>query len=106
MRVAHALRRAAAQLFDFEALTILQLSDGVADLQIQYGMSPLAEEAASVQTMGFFEGLVELADGTAISSAFAESSWRGDPRTLLTVSWETARTNADTGWRLPSRSSS
>src|SRR5215813_6504879 len=48
--------------FDFDTLRVLQIDDGLADLEVAYGMSPLAEEAASFQTMGFFEGFIELAD--------------------------------------------
>jgi hypothetical protein len=37
--------------------------------------------------MGFFEGLLELADGAQVEAAFSESSWRGDPRTVLSLAW-------------------
>jgi hypothetical protein len=74
--------------FDFEALSMLELSDGSAALQIQYGMSPLAEQAAAVQTLGFFEGLVELADGVSIKASLTERSWHGDARTVLSLSWQ------------------
>jgi len=74
-------------LFDFEALAVPELSDGLADLHIAYGMSPLAEEAAATQTLGFFEGLVELADGVEIEGAFLERSWAGDARTRARMTW-------------------
>jgi len=74
--------------FDFEALSVLQVSDGAAQLQIAYGMSSAAEQAAAVQTMGFFEGLIELARGRNVKAAFAERSWEDDPQTVLNLSWE------------------
>lgn len=76
--------------FDFEALTVLQLDDTAAELKLSYGMSPVAEEAASIQTQGFFEGLIELADGITIEAAFTQRSWTGDPRTVLRLEWRPA----------------
>jgi hypothetical protein len=73
--------------FDFDALSMLQVNDTSADAQIDYGMSPAAEEAAAVQTQGFFEGLIELAGGSLVESGFQETSWRGDPRTVLRLEW-------------------
>lgn len=73
--------------FDFEALVMLQISDTSADVQLGYGMSEVAEEAAAIQTLGFFEGLVELAEGDSVEASFCERSWRGDPRTVLRLSW-------------------
>ena len=73
--------------FDFEALTMLQICDASAEVQIRYGMSKPAEEAAAVQTRGFFEGLVELAEGRGIEASFLERSWSGDARTVLRLDW-------------------
>lgn len=73
--------------FDFDSLQVLEIDDGSADLQIAYGMSAVAEEAAAFQTMGFFEGLIELADGSAIQPSFLERSWAGDSRTVLRLAW-------------------
>jgi hypothetical protein len=77
--------------FNFDTLDMLQIDDGLADLRVGYGMSAVAEEAASFQTMGFFEGLIELADGRAIQASFLERSWAGDARTLLRFAWERPR---------------
>jgi hypothetical protein len=74
--------------FDFESLGMLQIDDASADLWIDYGMSAPAEEAASFQTLGFFEGLVELADGREVKGSFQARSWAGDPRTVARVAWE------------------
>jgi hypothetical protein len=80
--------------FDFEALSVLQVSDGAAQLQISYGMSSAAEQAAAIQTMGFFEGLIDLARGRSIKAGFSERSWEGDPHTVLNLSWEHPATSA------------
>jgi hypothetical protein len=75
--------------FDFEALEIPMLLDDEAHIVISYYMGSTAEEAASYQTMGFFERLLELAgarDG-GIAAKFVERSWAGDPRTLLSLRW-------------------
>ena len=73
--------------FDFEALHVLMLHDGEAQISIAYHMGMPAEEAASVQTMGFFEGLLELAGAKEIKAKFREKSWDGDKRTLLDIRW-------------------
>ena len=57
-------------LFDFEALCMLQLCDGSASIGVEYGMQALAEQSAAVQTMGFFEGLISLADGGDVRGEF------------------------------------
>lgn len=76
------------QFFDFEALSVLQVSDGAAQLKISYGMSSGAEQAAAIQTMGFFEGLIDLAKGTSVKAGFTERSWEGDPQTVLSLTWD------------------
>ena len=77
-------------LFDFEALSMLQLCDSSASIGVEYGMQPLAERAAAVQTMGFFEGLIALADGGDVHGEFLESSWRGDRQTIIGFTWQPA----------------
>ena len=76
--------------FDFAALEVLQLHDGHAEIAIGYYMGMPAEEAASYQTMGFFEGLLELAKAKNITAQFRERSWAGDPRTRLVLTWSHA----------------
>lgn len=77
-----------ATYFDFEALQIPTLTDEHAVIHIAYGMGRTAEEAASVQTMGFFERLLEIAGATHVEAKFTEKSWAGDARTSLELSWE------------------
>ena len=76
--------------FDFDALEVLLLHDGEAQIVIRYYMGMPAEEAASYQTMGFFEGLLELAEAKNITAQFRERSWAGDPRTRLVLTWSHA----------------
>jgi 3-phosphoglycerate kinase len=76
-----------ATFFDFEALSIPTLVEDHAEIVISYHMGKIAEEAASFQTMGVFEQLLELASAKNVHASFAEQSWTGDPRTLLELSW-------------------
>jgi hypothetical protein len=73
--------------FDFEALDVLMLHEGEAQIAITYHMGMPAEEAAAVQTLGFFEGLLELAGAKDIKAKFREKSWAGAARTILDVRW-------------------
>ena len=83
----HRFRVLRETFFDFPALDVLVLHEGEAQIVIRYHMGMPAEEAASIQTMGFFEGLLELAGAKDIKARFAERSWGGDPRTRLVLSW-------------------
>jgi hypothetical protein len=73
--------------FDFEALELPMLLDDHAHVVIRYHMGQPAEEAASYQTMGFFERLIELAGGTDVAARFLERSWDGHARTTLELTW-------------------
>jgi hypothetical protein len=75
--------------FDFSALGVPLLHEDAAQISISYHMGNPAEEAASVQTMGFFEGLLELAGAKDIHADFRTKRWAGDPQTLLVLSWHT-----------------
>jgi len=73
--------------FDFAALEVPLLNDEEAHIVVRYHMGMPAEEAASYQTMGFFEGLLEMAGAKDLHAAFREKSWEGDPRTLIAIRW-------------------
>jgi hypothetical protein len=79
-----------ATYFDFPALEIVMLLDDQAEIVISYHMGARAEEAASMQTMGFFERQLELAGAANVSARLTRRSWAGDARTLLEVSWDMA----------------
>lgn len=74
--------------FDFAALDIAAISDGEASITVAYGMSPPAEEAASWQTLGFFERLLQVAGATEVLAWFSTRSWVGDPATTAELRWE------------------
>ena len=73
--------------FDFEALDVLMLHADEALVAIRYHMGMPAEEAASWQTLGFFERLLELSGAVDVKALFTERSWYGDPRTVLALEW-------------------
>jgi len=73
--------------FDFDALEVPLLHDDEAHIVVRYYMGMSAEEAASYQTMGFFEGLLELAGAKDVRAAFLDKTWEGDPRTMLVIKW-------------------
>lgn len=73
--------------FDFEALSVRIATPEHARIAIRYQMGAKAEEAASYQTMGFFERLVEMAGGVAVTTSFVHRSWEGDVETWLDLQW-------------------
>ncbi|HET9624975.1 MAG TPA: hypothetical protein VFP84_26590 [Kofleriaceae bacterium] len=77
--------------FNFQALEVPLLHDDEANIVIGYHMGMPAEEAASYQTMGFFEGLLELAGAKDVRSSFQHRSWAGDERTMLVIRWTPPR---------------
>jgi hypothetical protein len=77
-----------ATLFDFEALDVPMITEGCANVEIRYHMGPVAEEAASVQTLGFLECLLEVAGATEVTSRFVTRSWAGDARTVIAFTWQ------------------
>jgi hypothetical protein len=80
----HVLRQS---FFDYPALDVRRVSDGQAAIAISYQMGPVAEEAASLQTMGFFERLLELAGSPNVLAKFETKSWEGAKETLLALKW-------------------
>jgi hypothetical protein len=40
--------------------------------------------------MGFFEGLIALAEGGDVQAEFVEMSWRGDRQTIIGFTWQPA----------------
>lgn len=75
--------------FDFDALKIETLTENHARIIISYHMGPTAEEAASFQTMGFFERLLEVAGGKDVAARFVTRSWLRESATLLELGWTT-----------------
>ena len=74
-------------LFDFAALTIQYISGNYAKVEINYGMSKLAEEAATHQALGFFERLLVLSGVKKLKYRFLSKAWAGDTATVLELNW-------------------
>lgn len=73
--------------FDFNSVNIPAIQDNYAKLKIGYGMCKIAEEAATYQTLGFFERLLELSGAKDIQHKFKSKSWEGAPVTVLEFYW-------------------
>jgi hypothetical protein len=74
--------------FDYPALAIREITDAEASIAISYGMGARAEEAASHQTLGFFERLLEVSGAENVKIHFAARSWDGAPKTILAMQWD------------------
>jgi len=73
--------------FDYSALEISSVSDGEASIRVGYGMGARAEEAASWQTLGFFERLLAVAGARDVQGWFSTRSWAGDAVTSIQLRW-------------------
>lgn len=73
--------------FDYPALEMRKVSDSEATLKIDYRMGDVAEEAAALQTMGFFEQLLKLAGAETVLAKFSARRWDGADETLLQLRW-------------------
>lgn len=80
----HVLRQS---FFDYPALEVRSLTDREACIVIDYQMGLVAEEAASLQTLGFFERLLEVAGATEVTASFARTRWGGAPQSVLELRW-------------------
>ena len=77
--------------FDFPALEIVDVFEDHAAALVSYGMGRIAEEAATHQTMGFFERLLERSGGAPVQVSLSACSWLGDPKTRIQMSWTKPR---------------
>lgn len=75
-------------MFDFPAFDVPTLIEGHAAVTIAYQMSPLAEEAACHQTIGFCEGVLGLAGAKKVRADFMERAWSGAARTSASFDWQ------------------
>ncbi|MFW6050703.1 MAG: hypothetical protein ACODAU_05985 [Myxococcota bacterium] len=75
--------------FDFDAVEVCEVHDGGARIRVRYHMGRVAEEAATWQTLGFFERLVELAGACWVEAELVARSWEGDPDSILALRWGT-----------------
>lgn len=77
----------ADSFFDYGALAVQAVSDDHATVLIRYQMGKVAEETASWQTMGFFEGLLEAAGAKEVHARFLRKAWEDAPKTVLDLHW-------------------
>ena len=75
-------------LFDFDAFVVRGVSDTDVQLELKHGLSPLAEHAASFQTVGFVTRLLEKCGVSDIETTFPARSWEGDTHTTLEITWQ------------------
>ncbi len=73
--------------FEFDPITILVFRHNFAKIEIAYGMSPKAEEAATFQTLGYFERLLELSGAKSVWHRFTSRKWEGAESTILELDW-------------------
>jgi hypothetical protein len=73
--------------FDYPALEMTSVSDGEASVRVSYGMGAQAEEAATWQTLGFFERLLEVAGARDVKAWLSSRTWAGDKATLIQLRW-------------------
>jgi len=79
-----------SSLFDFPAVTVLAVDDAEVMVKVAYGMGPRAEEAATWQTVGFFEELVTASGGIRVENRLASRGWLpGEPPTRFLLTWAT-----------------
>lgn len=77
----------ADSFFDYGALEVHAVDEDHATVFIRYQMGKVAEETASFQTMGFFEGLLEAAGAKEVHARFLSRAWTGDEKTVLDLHW-------------------
>lgn len=80
-----------SSLFDFEAVVLDAVDDEEALIRVTYGMVARAEEAATWQTVGFYEELVAASGGREATGRLRSRSWLpGEPATTFAVTWTMA----------------
>ena len=75
-------------LFNFAAAEVIAIRDGRAVVQLRYGMSMRAEEAACWQSMGFLERLMEASGAADVNVDFETCAWEGASATRIRVTWK------------------
>jgi hypothetical protein len=80
-----------SSFFDFDPVKVLVFFPNYAKLEINYGMCEIAEEAATWQTLGFFERLLALSGATNVQHDFTQKKWEGAPATIMEMEWSRIR---------------
>ncbi len=74
--------------FDFDPIYIRNLSPFFAKFEINYGLSHIAEKAATYQALGYIEMFLKLSGAENVKYRFIKKCWEGAPYTILEVSWD------------------
>jgi len=77
--------------FNFDPVNIITLFKNYARVEIKYGMSDRAEEAATMQAIGYLERLLELSGANNVLHNFLSKSWEGRKSTVLELNWSNVR---------------
>jgi hypothetical protein len=73
--------------FDFDPINVLIFFKNYAKIEINYEMSPVAEMAATYQSLGYFERLLELSGACNLRSRFTSKKWDGATATIFELNW-------------------
>ncbi|MGA7613746.1 MAG: hypothetical protein WBX15_01070 [Thermoanaerobaculia bacterium] len=74
-------------LFDYPVAEVVSVRDGSARVEIFYGMSAPAEEAAVHQAVGFFERLMECSGAREAEVQIELRGWESGGKTRLALRW-------------------
>jgi len=77
-------------LFNFDPIKVVLITSKKVIIELNYGMSEIAEKAAAYHTLGYIERLLELAGAKQIRSEFTSKIWGNDPATVYEVEWSEA----------------
>lgn len=76
-----------SSLFDFPAVRVELLEDERAQLRVHYGLPPRPEEAATWQTLGFFEELLTASGAREVELSVPTRKWEGAFDTRAELRW-------------------
>ena len=74
--------------FNFDPVIFESVTGNHAVMKVAYGMCNVAEHAATVQTVGYFERILELSGAQNIRYKFLARQWEGDPVSRIELRWE------------------
>jgi hypothetical protein len=76
--------------FNFDPIDVIELFRNYAKLAMNFRMNPAAEQAATYQSLGILERLVELSGASNIKFSFPSKLWEGGKSTVLELDWSNA----------------
>jgi hypothetical protein len=80
------------EFFNFDPIRVVELCKNYGLLEINYHMmSPIAEQAATYQSLGYFARLLEFSGANNVQWIFQAKAWAGDKSTKLELSWSNVK---------------